>query len=268
MVAGLGPRIWPASAADPPSLPPEAARIATFAGETLLSTSCHTALLSNGQCCGSRRSATSMSAHHGTFRMSLAPLLPTQNVEEPDDSKLRARLDDEQLEYVLSISPTTTVLDADTRFETPLAKPGAGRPPSVPKADRKHAQFKALARSLPAKAWQPVTYRDRDGKPVRSRSAFVRVIAARPLTEHRLAPRDEWLIIKWPKREDEPTDYWLSNLPADTGHERLARLARLRWMIELDYRQLKGELGLDHTKAAATSASITTARSYSPRTGS
>ncbi len=43
-----------------------------------------------------------------------------------------------------------------------------------------------------------------------------------------------------------PTDYWLSNLPADTEPERLARLARLRWKIELDYRQLKGELGLDH----------------------
>ena len=28
--------------------------------------------------------------------------------------------------------------------------------------------------------------------------------------------------------------------------EQLARLARLRWMIELDYKQLKGELGLDH----------------------
>ncbi len=31
-----------------------------------------------------------------------------------------------------------------------------------------------------------------------------------------------------------------------TEPERLARLARLRWLIELDYRQLKGELGLDH----------------------
>ena len=41
--------------------------------------------------------------------------------------------------------------------------------------------------------------------------------------------------------------------PADQFHgggkgatERLARLARLRWKIELDYKQLKGELGLDH----------------------
>ena len=44
----------------------------------------------------------------------------------------------------------------------------------------------------------------------------------------------------------EPTDYWISNLPADTEPERLARLARLRWKIELDYKQLKGELGHRH----------------------
>jgi SRSO17 transposase len=36
------------------------------------------------------------------------------------------------------------------------------------------------------------------------------------------------------------------NLGANEPRERLARLARLRWTIELDYRQLKGELGLDH----------------------
>jgi SRSO17 transposase len=29
-------------------------------------------------------------------------------------------------------------------------------------------------------------------------------------------------------------------------YKRLARLARRRWTIELDYRQLKDELGLDH----------------------
>ena len=34
--------------------------------------------------------------------------------------------------------------------------------------------------------------------------------------------------------------------PADTQPERLARLARMRWKMELDYKQLKGELGLDH----------------------
>jgi SRSO17 transposase len=61
-----------------------------------------------------------------------------------------------------------------------------------------------------------------------------------------IIPREEWLIAEWPEGAEQPADYWLSNLPADTAPERLARLARLRWKIELDYKQLKGELGLDH----------------------
>ena len=162
-----------------------------------------------------------------------------------DDSKLRARLDEEGLEYVLSVSPTTTVFTAATRFEPQPRKPGRGRPPTRLKADRDHVQIKTLVAELPANAWKTVTCRDQDGKPIRSRFAFVRVIAARPVAEG-LAPREEWLIVERPEGKQQPIDYWLANLPADTKHERLARLARLRWMIELDYRQLKGELGLDH----------------------
>jgi hypothetical protein len=59
-------------------------------------------------------------------------------------------------------------------------------------------------------------------------------------------PSEGWLICDWAKDHDEPLDYWISNLPADTPHEQLARLSRMRWQIELDYKQLKGELGLDH----------------------
>jgi SRSO17 transposase len=179
------------------------------------------------------------------WEIARAPVLGDQAYG--DDSKLRARLDEEQLEYVLSVSPETAVFDAGTRFAVPPRRAGSrGRAPSIPRADRQHTSVKQLAASLPAKAWQTVTYRDRDGQAVRSRFAFERVIAACPVTEHRLAPREEWLIIEWPEGNDEPTDYWLSNLAADTAPERLARLARLRWMIELDYRQLKGELGLGH----------------------
>jgi len=162
-----------------------------------------------------------------------------------DDSKLRARLHEEGLEYVLSVSPTTTVFAAGTRFEPQPRKPGRGRPPTRLKADGDHVQIKTLLAELPASAWERVTYRDRDGKPIRSRFAFLRVIAARPVADGH-TPREEWLIVEQPEGLEQPTDYWLSNLPADTGHGRLARLARLRWMIELDYRQLKGELGLDH----------------------
>ena len=79
---------------------------------------------------------------------------------------------------------------------------------------------------------------------------FVRVRAAHHWRAHdgrgrwgktdEIPPREEWLIAEWPKGKPEPTDYWISNLPVSTKPGRLARLARLRWKIELDYRQLKG----------------------------
>jgi SRSO17 transposase len=55
-----------------------------------------------------------------------------------------------------------------------------------------------------------------------------------------------WLLAEWPEGKDAPTDYWLSNLPADTPIDRLVLLAKLRWRVEQDYRELKDALGLDH----------------------
>ena len=57
---------------------------------------------------------------------------------------------------------------------------------------------------------------------------------------------DCWLLAEWPPEADEPADYWLSDLPADTPLEELARLAKIRWRVEHDYRELKTGLGLDH----------------------
>jgi SRSO17 transposase len=55
-----------------------------------------------------------------------------------------------------------------------------------------------------------------------------------------------WLLAEWPPEADEPTGYWLSNLPADTPLAELVRLAKIRWRVEHDYRELKTGLGLDH----------------------
>ena len=40
--------------------------------------------------------------------------------------------------------------------------------------------------------------------------------------------------------------YWLSSLPEHEDPGRLIYLAKLRWRIERDYQEMKGELGLDH----------------------
>jgi len=164
-----------------------------------------------------------------------------------DNCRFRTGLHESGLEYVLAISPEIGVFAPETTFTVPERRPGRGRPPSVARPDRKSESVRALAERLPADAFATVPCRTTPtGEILHSRFAFVRVVAAHPVTDDHKPPRWEWLIIEWPEDRDAPSDYWLSNLPEDTGTERLARLARLRWTIELDYRQLKGELGLDH----------------------
>ncbi|MGH2804042.1 MAG: IS701 family transposase [Thermoleophilaceae bacterium] len=165
-----------------------------------------------------------------------------------ENTELRERLGGAGLEYVLSVAAESTVFGPETSFEVPERNGKTGRPRTRPRPDRDPVSIGELVAGLGPEEWQTVSFRDGpDGEQVSSRFAFVRVRAAH---EWRKAtpfpPREEWLVAEWPEGQDEPTDFWLSNLAADTEPERLARLARLRWKVELDYKQLKGELGLDH----------------------
>jgi SRSO17 transposase len=164
------------------------------------------------------------------------------------NTALRERLDDAGREYVLSVSEEVSVFAPETIFEVPAPRTaGSGRQKTRPRPDREPAQIGDLIKRLAPEQFKTVTFRDGpDGERIRSRFCFLRVRAAHEWEKRSTPPREEWLIVEWPTGKDQPTDYWLSNLPADTKPERLARLARLRWKIELDYKQLKGELGLDH----------------------
>jgi SRSO17 transposase len=180
-----------------------------------------------------------------SWQIPLAPVLA--DCAYGDDTRLRTRLHAQELEYVLAVSAQLSVYGPETTFAVPERKGTVGRSRSVARPDRKPESVRALAARLPKRAWTTLACRTTPaGEEVSSRFAFIRVVATHPVRNDHLPPRKEWLIIEWPEHADAPTDYWLSNLPADTKRERLARLARLRWTIELDYRQLKGELGLDH----------------------
>jgi len=166
-----------------------------------------------------------------------------------DNTALRGRLhDDAEREYVLSVGAASTVFAPETVFVVPEQTGSTGRPKSRLQPNREPEAISDLIARLGRKRARTVTFRDGpDGKPIRSRFVFVRVRAAHDWKKATpCPPREEWLIAEWPAGKAQPTDYWLSNLPANTKPERLARLARLRWKIELDYKQLKGELGLDH----------------------
>jgi SRSO17 transposase len=182
----------------------------------------------------------------GGWEVPRAPVLGDEAYGK--DSKLRERLDQAGFAYVLSIDADASVFAPETVFAVPARKEKIGRPRARLRPDREPEHVAELIDRLAPQNLQTVTFRDGpDGKPITSRFCFLRVRAVKRW-KHGVAeqPREEWLICEWPAGQDQPSDYWISNLPADTPPEQLARLARMRWKIELDYRQLKGELGLDH----------------------
>jgi SRSO17 transposase len=142
------------------------------------------------------------------------------------DTALRTSLTELGLLYAAGILPQTKVW-----------MEGRRKPHSVEK----------LALSLPADAWREVQWREGTGKRLASRFARIRVRAA-----HRKAfpvedPRaEEWLLIEWPRSEKQPTKYMLTTLPEDIAFSRMVDIAKLRWLIERDYEELKQEVGLGH----------------------
>jgi SRSO17 transposase len=165
-----------------------------------------------------------------------------------NDTQFREGVTALRLLYVLGVSSSTTVWKVG---EGPLPKKawsGRGQPPKRLRRDANHRPVAvlALAQGLPERAWKSLTWRPGTKGRLRSRFAAVRVRPAHR-DEKRTEPRpEEWLLIEWPKGEAEPTKYWMSTLPAGTKLRDLVFLAKLRWIIERDYEELKQELGLGH----------------------
>jgi len=150
--------------------------------------------------------------------------------------------------YAVGIKSDTTVWPPGTEPLPPRRWSGRGRPPTRVRRSWRHAPVSAqtLATGLPARSWRTVRWREGTRGTMESRFVAARVRPAHR-DEQRTEPRAvEWLLIEWPPGESEPTKYWLSTVPAHVSIEELVRLAKLRWRIERDYEELKGELGLDH----------------------
>jgi SRSO17 transposase len=158
-------------------------------------------------------------------------------------TELRRSIAALELTYVAGILPNTTVWRPGAEPLPAKRWPGRGRPTKLMRrAKHQPISVKELALKLPSSAWRKVTWREGATAPLSSRFARVRVrIAHRDYSESR---PEEWLLVEWPKREKEPTKYWLSTLADDISFHRLVDYAKLRWRIEHDYMELKQEVGL------------------------
>jgi SRSO17 transposase len=163
------------------------------------------------------------------------------------DSQFRAGLRQLQLEYAVGVQSSASVWEPDKQPLPAKPRKEKGRPPKLLRRDENHqpVSTRQLALALPETAWEEITWREGSNK-LRSRFAAVRVRPAHRDYEQSEPHPEEWLLIEWPKGVEEPTKYWLSNLPAATERRDLVRIAKHRWIVERDYEELKQELGLGH----------------------
>jgi SRSO17 transposase len=153
------------------------------------------------------------------------------------------------LQYVVGIESNATVWEPGQQpLPAPARKPGRGTPPKrlQRNADHQPISVKQLALNLPSSAWKEIGWRQGSEETLRSRFAAVRVRPAHRDYKRTEPYPEEWLLIEWPKKESEPTKYWLSTLPDKTSLKSLVKIAKHRWIIERDYEELKQELGLGH----------------------
>jgi SRSO17 transposase len=170
-----------------------------------------------------------------------------------DATEFRLGLDERGMRYLVEVDPTASAYPHDTTPVT-AAHTGRGRPPK-PRYTGDPFNLRDLARAAGQAGLREITWRKGTRKSKSNPTAAMRsrfgAIRVRPANRH--IPRgddgtlpESWLIVEWPPGHDEPTKYWLSNMDRRTPLKTLVRLAKIRWRIEHDYRELKTGLGLDH----------------------
>jgi SRSO17 transposase len=166
-----------------------------------------------------------------------------------DITELRTGLSDREIAYVLDVKAATSAYPESVVPKTPEWS-GRGRP-TLARYRADPSSLRDLALAADAGSAVQITWREGTRGPMSSRFLALRVRPANTglrNAAHAAGTELEvcWLLAEWPVDKDQPTKYWLSNLPADTPIDELAGLAKLRWRIEQDYRELKDALGLDH----------------------
>jgi SRSO17 transposase len=184
-----------------------------------------------------------------TLDWGLAPLPLVADSYYGNDFCFREQLRSRSLLYAVQVEPTTVAWDTDPNLPVPPSNK-IGRPRKHPPLEELPTpkDLLALAQGLPERQWCDVSWREGSRGPQQSRFGMLKVWAAHGWKAQKHPQRvPEWLLVEWPKNAEKPVKYWLAQLgPRAPSLRQYVKIARARWRIELDYRELKDELGLDH----------------------
>jgi SRSO17 transposase len=164
-------------------------------------------------------------------------------------TEFRRGLAERELRYVLQVKGQASAYPEEVEPERPDYQ-GTGRPPAA-RYRARPSSLRELALAAGKRTAVGISWREGSRGRTHSRFLALRVRPANVQLRRAAHASDGelevcWLVAEWPSDKDEPVKYWLSNLPPDTELRQLVGLAKLRWRIEHDYRELKDALGLDH----------------------
>jgi len=182
------------------------------------------------------------------FRGVPAPEVVVADAGYGNITEFRQELRERQLPYVVEVESTLVAWTEPHQRQQPVRRAGQlGRPRVSKYRDAPlPANVKTIALALPWSAWRKVTWREGTKGKMSSRFARLRVQPAHDWQQGKEELPVVWLLMEWPKEAQAPTKYWLSDLPEETSLHRLVRWAKSRWAVELNYREMKDHLGLDH----------------------
>jgi SRSO17 transposase len=178
----------------------------------------------------------------------LAPPVLVCDAGYGNNGEFRDQLSTRGWRYVVQVTGDLTAHAADALPET-ITYSGRGPRPK-PRYRTRPVGLREHVLAAGHDSAVELTWREGSRGPMTSHFVALRVRPAGRRPTGRLAADgslpETWLLAEWPPDEPEPTDYWLATLPEGTDLAHLVRLAKIRWRIEHDYRELKTGLGLDH----------------------
>jgi SRSO17 transposase len=163
-----------------------------------------------------------------------------------DNGAFRRALEQRGLAYAVAVRHDGVVWTKPPTYEVPAAPRAPGpQPKRISYGEQRPLTLREVAEENRLR-FRTLTWREGAKGPLRSRWWAGRVQTAWHWQEGEKPGPSLWLLIEWPKEEPEPTRYYLCDLPEELTRKRLVQIARGRWRVELDYQQMKEELGLDH----------------------
>jgi SRSO17 transposase len=160
-----------------------------------------------------------------------------------DSTEFRDGLSERGCCYLVGVSGTRLVWPPGSNPREPKSKAGPGRPRSQFRdGNRKPKSLLEVAETL---EYRKYTCADGRGGTKSGHFTFARVRSAERHTKGRKPSDELWLIGEWRPGNNE-RKFYFSDLPATVSKKELVRLVKLRWRVERDYQELKGQVGLDH----------------------